>query len=106
MAYLYIVSVCIVAPAALVAGRHDDLSSSKDGASIGLVVAMAAVVTGLVGVAIGLAVRHVNKRRQNQRVTGRQGSIATDDNDDDVEDGQVSEYIKSTEPSGALDVMQ
>lgn len=68
---------------------------------------MAAVVTGLVGVAIGLAVRHVNKRRQNQHVTRRQSSMATNDSDDDdVEDVNVSENIKSAGPSGAIDMMQ
>lgn len=102
---LYVAILCTLAPAALVAaGRSEHMSASspKDGSSIGLAVAMAALVTGLVAVAVGLAVRRVRKSRQNQSSVLRQLSTEFQSTED-VEDVYISGNSKSK--VGATDMI-
>ena len=66
--YVMLIVVCVTAAAPLVSNEAEvgnkPGSSSSGGPSIGLVAAMAAIVTGLVAVAIGVTVRHIRKRRR------------------------------------------
>ena len=63
-----LIVVCITAAAPLVSNQAEagnkPGSSSSGEPSVGLVAAMAAIVTGLVAVAIGVTVRHIRKRRR------------------------------------------
>src|SRR6218665_259684 len=68
-----LVVICVTAAAPLVSNEAEagyEPVSSSGGPSIGLVAAMAAIVTGLVAVAIGVTVRHIRKRRQVSMETG------------------------------------
>ncbi len=62
-----LIVVCVTAAAPLVSNEAEagnKPGSSSGGPSVGLVAAMAAIVTGLVAVAIGVTVRHIRKRRR------------------------------------------
>lgn len=84
----------------MVASHENDAASgltndANNGPSIGLVVAMAAIGTGLVVVALGLAVRHIRKRRATQGFS-RQNSMTTEQSTDDLEAFQDPEMAKNS----------
>lgn len=98
--YVMLIVVCVTAAAPLVSNEAEvgnkPGSSSSGGPSIGLVAAMAAIVTGLVAVAIGVTVRHIRKRRQVSMETGTEY-------DNDESDADCSKTSRSDDDfNGAI----
>ncbi len=86
-----LIVICVTAAAPLVSNEAEagyEPVSSSGGPSIGLVAAMAAIVTGLVAVAIGVTVRHIRKRR---RLVSMETGTVYDNDESDADYSKTSQ---------------